>query len=380
MASIWKHPESKYWFACFTTAEGKRTKKSTKTTDRALAKKLADQFEEAANKKKTALNTRKVIQELHASITGEDLVFPSVREHVEGWVLGKQGEVAAATLVFYQGVAKKFLTWLGERSKNDLAAITEDHIKDFRQHESNKLTAKTVNHEIKTLKMIFREAMRRKLITDDPTLGIKSLKRKPSTKKAVFSPDQIQRILNACDYEWRSMVMFALYTGQRLIDIASLKSSNISLEKGVISLTTRKTGKMLSIPIAAPLRKHIDLLKLDPSVDSAVHPRASKIVEQQGKSGHLSNQFSSILSKAGLRKKKAHRKTGAGKGSGRDESGLSFHSFRHTAVTRLKEAGVPEAVVMELIGHDSEQMSALYTNVGDDALKKASDSMAGWEV
>lgn len=34
---------------------------------------------------------------------------------------------------------------------------------------------------------------------------------------------------------------------------------------------------------------------------------------------------------------------------------------------------------MELIGHDSEQMSALYTNVGDDALKKASESMADWE-
>lgn len=379
MASIWKHPESKYWFACITTAEGKRTKKSTKTTDRALAKKLADQFEEAASKKKTALNTRKVIQELHASITGEDLVFPSVREHVEGWVSGKQGEVAAATLVFYQGVAKKFLTWLGERAKNDLAAVTEDHLKQFRQHESEKLSAKTVNHEIKTLKMIFREAMRRKLITDDPALGIKTLKGKASKKKAVFNPEQIQRILDASDDEWKSMVMFALYTGQRLIDIATLKSSNISLQKGVINLTTRKTDKTLNIPIAPPLRRHIDLLKFDRGVDSALHPRAFKIVDQQGKSGHLSNQFSSILSKAGLRKKKTHRKTGVGKGSGRDESGLSFHSFRHTAVTRLKEAGVPEAVVMELIGHDSEQMSALYTNVGDDALKKASETMPDWE-
>lgn len=379
MASIWKHPESKYWFACIRTAEGKRTKKSTKTTDRVLAKKLADQFEEAASKKKTALNTRRVIQELHASITGEDLVFPSVREHVEGWVSGKQGEVAAATLVFYQGVAKKFLSWLGDRSKNDLAAITEDHIKDFRLHEAEKLSAKTVNHEIKTLKMIFREAMRRKLITDDPTLSVKFLKRKAPTKKAVFSPEQIRRILDASDDEWRSMVMFALYTGQRLIDIASLKSSNVDLEKGVISLTTRKTNKQLIIPIATPLRKHINLLKLDPAVGSALHPRACKIVDQQGKSGHLSNQFSSILAKAGLRKKKPHRKTGVGKGSGRDESGLSFHSFRHTAVTRLKEAGVPEAVVMELIGHDSEQMSALYTNVGEDALKKASESMHDWE-
>ena len=40
---------------------------------------------------------------------------------------------------------------------------------------------------------------------------------------------------------------------------------------------------------------------------------------------------------------------------------LSFHSLRHTAVTLLKEAGIPQAVVMELVGHDNEEMSQHYT-------------------
>jgi len=42
---------------------------------------------------------------------------------------------------------------------------------------------------------------------------------------------------------------------------------------------------------------------------------------------------------------------------------LSFHCLRHTAVTLLKDAGIPEAVVMELVGHDSAQMSARCTHV-----------------
>jgi hypothetical protein len=42
---------------------------------------------------------------------------------------------------------------------------------------------------------------------------------------------------------------------------------------------------------------------------------------------------------------------------------LSFHSLRHTAVSLLKDAGIPEAAVMELGGHDSKQMSAHYTHV-----------------
>ena len=47
MASVWKHPESKYWFACFSLPNGRRTKRSTKTTSRSDAQKIADKFEEA---------------------------------------------------------------------------------------------------------------------------------------------------------------------------------------------------------------------------------------------------------------------------------------------------------------------------------------------
>lgn len=372
MASIWKHPECKFWFACFTTLDGKRTKRTTKTTDRKLAEKLAAQYEEAANKKKTALNTRRVIQELHASITGEDLVFPTIRQHFERWLESKQGgEVAPATLVFYQGTTKKFLTWLGARGDNDLATITQDDITAFRSHVAKTLSIKSVNHELKTLKMIFRDAIHRKLITDDPALAVKTLKDKAPAKKVVFTKQQIQDIMKNCDEEWQSMVLFGIYTGQRLIDIAQLLRSNVDLKKSVVELTARKTSRMMSIPIAPSLLKHIESMNLGADGQSPIHPRAFKIVNEQGKSGHLSNQFAAILAKAGLREKKAHRKSKVAKGGSRDSSGLSFHSLRHTAVTLLKEAGVPHAVVQELIGHDSEQMSAHYTHVGSEAMEKA---------
>ena len=41
----------------------------------------------------------------------------------------------------------------------------------------------------------------------------------------------------------------------------------------------------------------------------------------------------------------------------------------------MKDAGIPEAAVMELVGHDSEQMSARYTHVGQEALKKAAAAL-----
>jgi integrase len=44
-------------------------------------------------------------------------------------------------------------------------------------------------------------------------------------------------------------------------------------------------------------------------------------------------------------------------------------------VSLLKDAGVPEAVVMEMVGHDSPQMSAHYTHVGQEALEKAAEAL-----
>ena len=41
----------------------------------------------------------------------------------------------------------------------------------------------------------------------------------------------------------------------------------------------------------------------------------------------------------------------------------------------LISVGIPAAVFMEMIGHDSEQMSEHYTHVGSEALKKAADSL-----
>jgi len=70
-----------------------------------------------------------------------------------------------------------------------------------------------------------------------------------------------------------------------------------------------------------------------------------------------------------------HQSRGIGRDGKRAGNELSFHSLRHTAVSLLKDAGIPQAVVQELIGHESEAMSALYTHVGSEALRKAASAL-----
>ena len=77
----------------------------------------------------------------------------------------------------------------------------------------------------------------------------------------------------------------------------------------------------------------------------------------------------------GLRAKQNHQSRGIGRAAKRASSQLSFHSLRHTAVSLLKDAEIPQAVVQELVGHDSEQMSALCTHVGREALEGAAAAL-----
>ena len=58
-------------------------------------------------------------------------------------------------------------------------------------------------------------------------------------------------------------------------------------------------------------------------------------------------------------------------GHARAKYELSFHSLRHTATSLLKNAGIPQSVVMDYIGHDSADVSHGYTHTGREALEKA---------
>ena len=59
------------------------------------------------------------------------------------------------------------------------------------------------------------------------------------------------------------------------------------------------------------------------------------------------------------------------KGWARARPDASFHSLRHTFVTRAIEAGVPSAIVRALVGHSTAAMTEHYTHVGGDAVLEA---------
>jgi integrase len=245
------------------------------------------------------------------------------------------------------------------RFRNDLAA--------------SGLAPKTVNQTLKVGRMLFKAAKRDGIISENPLEFVANVRARLATNRGTFSLEQLRAILAVADPEWRSLVLFGFYTGQRLGDLARLRWNNVDLVSGRLTLVTAKTGKRLSIPWPVPLRKHIEGLPRGTDANAPLHPRSCRIVEsQQGRTGTLSRQFGELLMKSGVREKVSHTDIrGVSRSGPRTVHALSFHSLRRTATTLLHEAGVPQAIAQAFIGHDSPAMHEIYVAVGGEALEKA---------
>jgi integrase len=371
MASIWKHPLSQYWTACFRDLNGKQRRISTKTTDRKTAQRLAEEYESTVRTKRTLRQAQLVLDRLHEEISGAAIQRKTVRAYFSEWLITREPETAPRTVVFYRESTAKFIAFLGEKADTPLNELTKTDIIAYRNSLAKTLAARTVNHHLIVVRMLFKAVQRDELLIQNPAEFVSGIRLRTSNDKRPFTLAEIQAILSMADPEWQSLVRFGFYTGQRLGDLARLRWSNIDLARGEIRFVTAKTGRRMIIPLSDALRAHIAALPSNDQADAVIHPRAFAILEAQGSAATLSRQFGELLSVAGLRSSPTHQSTGKTRSSRRNLNALSFHSLRRTATTLLHEAGIAGAVAQALIGHDSEAIHEHYVNVGRDALQKA---------
>jgi integrase len=375
MASVLQRGKKKAWYAIFRDLQGRQRWERIDAVGPKKAQAAADLLEATAQKKKGAQYLRKAFTELYREFYGQAMPTTTVRAYSKEWLAQKKPEAAESTYREYERVLSRLLEFLGDRADQDLAEVFKADLVSFRNQLAEKYGAGRVNFHVKTLRMFFRAAHRDGFILENPAAYLEPVRNRELERRRPFTVDEIRSALAVADDEWKSLIRLGLYTGQRLADLALLTWSNIDLQRGEIRLTTKKTGRRLTIPIADALREHLEAQAGSDDPKAPLHPRAYATLKKEGQSSSLSNQFVALLAQTGLREEQTHQSRGIGRSARRRSGGLSFHSLRSTAVSLLKDAGIPQATVMEFVGHDSEQMSALYTHVGRDALKKAAAAL-----
>ena len=366
MASLRKYPRSPYWFGCFTLPDGRRLQRSTKQTKRKEAQKLADEWEKLSKEKAGARQAHKVIADIYEAIHGSAMPNSTTRLYLEGWLARRKGEIKPSSMTAYKGRVTHFLKFLGDTAGEPIATLTQDTIQRYRDEIHATRSASTANQAVKRLRIFLEDARREGKVAENVAKDVKALLKGSHSKRNErrgFTVPELKAVLSVADDEWRSMIYFGLYTGQRLADIAQIRWTNLDLTANELRLVTGKLDSTVIIPLCRPLLNHILSLPSSDDPSAPMHPRCISHVKEGGMASALSNQFAKLLAAAGLRAATTHRKSKQGREGQHASNALVFHSLRHTATSLMKNAGISPAVVQDIIGHDSKEMSDNYTHI-----------------
>jgi integrase len=383
MPSIHRQPGRPYWFCAFSiwnpeTRTGRRVFRSTKTSDRKQALEICRAWHKAAlkarNGKLSVDAAREVIaqgvSDVFTAANVELLPSASIKSWCETWTEAKAIETEETTHLRYKRVIERFLGFLGDaKSKRDLSTLQASDIARFRDHEAKELSRSTANLSVKVLRVCLGEAMRQGLLTLNQAVRVKFLKSTAESKRRAFTLTEIKRILRACgdDVEWRGLILFGLYLGQRLGDLARLTWRAVDLDSGEVAFTAHKTGRRIVLPLVQALTDYLAALPVSDNPNAFIFPNSAK----HKRTASLSKHFREILVDAGLVGPRNYRMNKMGRDQAREPSEISFHSLRHSAVTMLKAAGVSDFIAREIVGHGSAAVSRQYTHLTTDDKRAA---------
>jgi integrase len=310
----------------------------------------------AGEKRLTESQCRKVIAQMYERTVGEPLHFKTAREYLTEWVESKKNETELRAWLKYDQIVTDFLAYIGVKANRLLREITPADIRSYRDALKRKgLAAPTVNHAVKILRMPFKAAHDTGYIDINPNTKntVRPVKDEArNVEKDVFTREQLSELVKAAPSEdWTGAILCGYYTGLRLRDIADLQWSVVDLERRIIKVTTRKTGKTVTVPIHPQFAARLD--KQTRGIGKApVFPTLAGKAGG-GKSG-LSMAFRRIMERAKIKGRLLREANGVG----RSQSSLSFHSLRHGFVSAMANAGVAQELRQKLTGHASAEMNA----------------------
>ncbi len=377
---------SPHWICCYTAADGRRLKKSTKQTNRRAALEIClavERAEELARQRTfTEARARKLVSDVLQRISGETLEDFTAEQWLRQWVSAKAEAKAPRTGTRYKQVIDAFIRSLGGKAARNISAITPKDVFAFREaRRAEGLTATTVNLDVTVISGGFSSAKRLGYIANNPCTAIDPLPEE-KLEKATFSPEHVRALMQAamaCEHgryvfrsaeDWRGLILLAFYTGVRLQDGANMRWESIDLPARLITYTPRKTSRKkkpprVTVPIHPELEAYLLSLSAPETANAFLFPTLAGS-STGGRTG-LSRTFARIMPRAKIASGVARQ---ANK-RGRTVHALSFHSLRHSFSSAMANTGVAEEVRMKLSGHNTRDVHQDYTHHELEPLRAA---------
>jgi integrase/recombinase XerD len=260
--------------------------------------------------------------------------------------------------------ARKYFDFLRGRGVADLRDVAPRHIECFFEHLRRATSGRTgkpygassILSAHASVKLLFASLYQAGLVLSNPA---RELTLKPAGKmkpRAVFTETEIARFLDSIDIHEsmglrdRAMFELAYSSGLRCSELSKLDRGDVDLESRMAAIRQAKWSRDRVVPVNEAAAAFLSLLL--EGVREAARPA---FLGARGRicTRTIRDRFHFHLANAGLEGK-----------------GLTVHSIRHACATHLLAHGADLRYVQELLGHDSIETTAVYTNEPLEGLRR----------
>jgi integrase len=237
------------------------------------------------------------------------------------------------------------------------------------------LKASTANLQLRTFKLMMAEAVRTKLLKDNPCSVVKEL-RVTETEREILTVEEVRKLFpNDWSAVWESVMDYKMHrlaacTGLRIGELRGLRGGVVfddyicvSGQYGVFGFVPHtKTKHNRNIPITPVMRGELeDLIR--------ANGEGYVFSEDGGKSPltiyRIYRQFGNALERIGIGQEEKRKRN------------LSFHSWRHFLNTLLRMSNVADSKVQKITGHRTMKMTEHYTHFDTRQFTEIRDVQAG---
>lgn len=277
----------------------------------------------------------------------EDVYFPWARDNKKSWRNDlDRGRVLCQ---YFKGMAFRDI------SPMVIEKFKRDRLKTKTKRGGDR-HPNTVNKELQLLSRVFSMAVDNELAETNPCRRVRQLKCEWQRDR-YLSPEEERLLMEQLDGRYphlRPIVVIALNTGMRRGEILGLRWDEVDFVRNVLRVRRTKSGKERFLPMNSVVRTIlVERRALHPDVEHVFGGKADKALTD------IKHGFVTAVRRAKI-------------------LDFRFHDLRHTAATRMAEAGVDIRTIAEFLGHATIQMTMRYAHATDDAKRRAAAALEAY--
>jgi len=288
--------------------------------------------------------------------------------------LNKEGK-SDRTIQYYETLARQFLEYLEQKNVTEIAEVRLKDVSLFLPFISKQYQPTSMRTVLSALRSFLRFVES----TQPTQICLSVAVPSSSGRKTVIIPtitlEEERKLLLTKDcktpLEKRNyaMMLLALRTGLRSIDLTNLKLENIDWKKNTLSLVQTKTGVPIVLPLLTDVGNAIADYILNarpPSNQPYVFLNAHAPFQKLSGRSSCYGISCVVMKKAGIRQGKDDRK--------------GFHFLRHSLAARLLSEETPLPVISSILGHRDKDSTKVYLSTDLAHLRACALGLTGIEI